>query len=328
MTGDPYSEDPDYLFADKWKRLYDLGLGFSHHCQVIRQIEHGVEETVEQRDENGKVCTVRRKHTPVGTLQQTNARGEDTEWVTEHWIKTPGDYRTMQWIVEHTELATTYDEYDKQLQRIGDYGVIVLLASRTPAMSISIDWAGMETFCTDLALEVPELFDLYDARRKFFLEEARLIAAGPGRFVKWPENLTAAMLGPQRYDDLLCSIYREAIPIMEAGDKRVMVHYDGALAGVAEQIASAPFHILESLTEPPEGDMTYDQCRKAWPGKTFWANINQGLFALPEAELRQAVVERRRRAGKEAFAFEIYEYRPPNWEETIPVILDALRALD
>ena len=324
MTGDPYSEDPDYLFADKWKRLYDSGLGFSHHCQVTRQTEHGVKETVEQHNKNGNVYTIHKKHTPVGTLQQVKTN----DWITEHWIKTPNDYKTMQWIVQNTELATCYDEYEKQLQRIGDYGVIVLLASRTPAMSISIDWAGMETFCTDLALEVPELFDLYDARRKFFLEETRLIAASPGRFVKWPENVTASMLGPKRYDKLLGSVYREAIPIMKAGDKRVLVHYDGALAAVADQIAAAPFHILESLTEPPEGDMTYDQCRNAWPGKTFWGNINQGLFALPESDHRQAVEDKRRRAGKRAFAFEIYEYLPPNWAETIPIILDALRDLD
>ena len=323
MTGDLDSDDLSHLFADQWKLLYDQGLCFSHHCEVTKKTEHGVEETVDKQTVDGSVQTVWRKRTSLGTLQQIKRDG----WVIEHWIKTPEDYRIMKWIVENTEQTACYEEYDKQLQRIGDYGIILLFASRSPAMSICVDWAGVETFCMDLALEVPELYDLYEARKRFFLEETRLIAEGPGRFVKWPENLSGRMLGPRRYDRLLVEVYNEAIPIMERGRKRVLVHYDGALSAVAERITGAPFHILESLTEPPEGDMTYDQCRKKWPNKTFWGNINQGVFSLPESQLRQVIIDKRERAGKKAFAFEAYEYLPPNWQQSFPVILDTLRTL-
>ncbi len=323
MTGDPYSDHPNYLFADDWKRLYDQGLCFSHHCEITRQIEHGVEHSVVEKKRNGAVYLIETKRTPVGSLQHVKQDG----WVTEHWIKTHHDYKIMQWIVEHTEQTACYEEYEKQAQRIGDYGILVLFGSRSPAMSINIDWAGVETFCMDLALQVPELYELYAARKKFFLEETRLIAAGPGRFVKWPENLSGRMLGPRRYDELLTQVYQEAIPIMERGRKRVLVHYDGALSAVSDSIAPAPIHILESLTEPPEGDMMYDQCRAAWPEKAFWGNINQGAFSLPESELRQTIIDKRQRAGKQAFAFEIYEYLPPNWQVAIPIILDTLRSL-
>ena len=323
MTGDPYSDDPNYLFSDKWKCLYDRGLCFSHHCRVTRQIEHGVNTTIEEQKKDGGAYTISRKQTPIGTLQQIKR----DSWAVEHWIKEPRDYKIMQWIVEHTEQTACYDEYEKELQRIGDYGLIVLLGSRSPAMSINVDWAGVETFCMDMAMEVPELYELYEARKRFFIEETRLIAAGPGRFVKWPENLSGPMLGPQHYDELLASVYGECIPIMEQGGKRVLVHYDGLLSAVSERIALAPIHILESLTEPPEGDMTYDDCRAAWPGKTFWGNINQHVFALPEAELQQAIIDKRNRAGKTAFAFEMYECLPVNWEWALPIILDTLRDL-
>ena len=74
--------------------------------------------------------------------------------------------------------------------------------------------------------------------------------------------------------------------------------------------------------------MPYDRCRAAWPDKTFWGNVNQGIYSLPEAQFRQAIVDKRLRAGKRAFAFEAYEYLPPNWQQTFPLILDTLRALD
>jgi len=190
-----------------------------------------------------------------------------------------------------------------------------------------VDWAGTEQFCMDLALELPELFELYEARKRLFLQETQLIARGPGRFVKWFENLTVGMLGPQRYSDLLVSVYNECVPMLGAAGKRVMVHYDGALSVIADHIAQAPFHMIESLTEPPEGDMSYDQCRRAWPDKVFWANINVDLYAEPEPILRQAVVDKRQRAEKKALAFEISEDLPANWQQSIPIVLDTLREL-
>ena len=48
-----------------------------------------------------------------------------------------------------------------------------------------------------------------------------------------------------------------------------MVHHDGALRVIADQIASAPFRMIESLTEPPEGNMMYDECPTAWPDSAF-----------------------------------------------------------
>ena len=106
-----------------------------------------------------------------------------------------------------------------------------------------------------------------------------------------------------------------------------MVHYDGALNVIADEIARAPFHMIESLTEPPEGDMTYDQCRRAWPDKVFWANINVDLYSEPEQVLRKAVLQKRHRAGKKALAFEISEDLPANWQQSIPIVLATLKEL-
>ena len=52
------------------------------------------------------------------------------------------------------------------------------------------------------------------------------------------------------------------------------------------------------------------------------------MFALPEAELRQTVIDKRSRAGKTAYASEMYERLPANWEWAVPIVLDTLRDLD
>lgn len=312
------------LFEDQWKRLYDMGLGICHHVRVIKEVQHGVTDSVKTEKIGSDVIETQIKETPVGTIQQSSKNG----WHHEYWIKTPADYKVMTWIMENTELVPCFDEIHRGEELVGNNGLAVILASRTPAMSMNVDWAGTEQFCMDVALEVPEMMELYEARKKLFVQETELIAKGPGKFVKWLENLTISMMGPKKYAELLVPMYDECVPIYEAADKLVMVHYDGALNVIKDHVAKAPFHIVESLTEAPEGDMTYAECRQAWPDKVFWANINVDLYSKPKDVLRQAVIDKRNRAGKKGFAFEISEDMPANYADSVPVVLKTLREMD
>jgi len=91
-------------------------------------------------------------------------------------------------------------------------------------------------------------------------------------------------------------------------------------------LAETGFAGLESLTEPPEGDLTLAQARAALPDKVFWANINVGVYALPPADLRRWVREHVQATAPDGhgLAFEISEDLPPNWREAIPVVLESL----
>ncbi len=321
---------------DIWKPLVKEGLVVIENVQTVRRIEHDVVRTSSERRDEDHVCRVDRIETPHGAVEQLARDG----WTVEHWVKTPDDYRVFQWIAENTELEPCYRHLhltdgiawlevpqETMRERFGDNYVTVAIGSRTPAMTINVDYAGLERFCIDLADEVTELFDLYGALEALFVEEAKLLASGPGRFVKWLENFTAEALGPTRYEQLLVPVYEKCVPILEAEGKRVMVHYDGKLAAVADQVAGAPVHIIESLTEPPEGDMDYAQCRAAWPEKAFWAHINLQTYALPEEELRQEVMAKRERAGKRGLAFEVSEDVPPNWKDAFPIVMQTLREM-
>lgn len=311
-----------------WQRLIDQGLTIRCHCPVVRAVEHGVDVEIEESTVDGVVHRRETKTTPVGRIHQVTRDG----WHDQDWIKSPADYKVQQWIVENTELIPDYEAYKVAQAVVGEHGVVVLTGAgnwqhRSPAMCLAIDLAGTEQFCLDVALEVPELTELYGALRRQFLAEQRVIAGGPGRYVAWFENLTLSMLGPARYRDLLVPIYEEGVPIQTAGAKRVMVHYDGQLQGIADQIAAAPYSIIDSLTEPPEGDLGYDECRRLWPDLVFWANINIDLYSRPAGELREAVIAKRQRAGKQGLAFEISEDLPASWRTSIPIVLQTLHEL-
>jgi len=327
----------DWFFADprhdfrEWRPLFDQGLALVVQCQTTRLVEHGVKTTVEHRAEGDRRCTVRLKETPVGTVHSVTVNSIRAprlmEWPQRYWVETPEDYRILRWIAEHTEVLTQYETLGRAMETAGDRGVVVVLGGRSPAMSIQIDYAGGERFALDLAQGVDELFELYEAEKELFLAVNRAIAAGPGAFVTWCEQLTIDMLGPRRYAELLMPVYQEIVPLYESAGKRVLVQYDGKLRAAADLIAHAPFHIIELLTEPPEGDMTLDECRAAWPDKVLWANVNLGRYQLPPDELREAIVAMRQRAGKKGLALSIAEDIPGNWRASVPVVLETLQDL-
>jgi len=323
--------DPRYPPAE-FEPLLEMGLGLVQTISTVDVIQHGVtrSERVEARGRH--IYHYRTIETPVGDLHSLAATPADPneglqEWTKEPWVKTPADYRIMQWIAAHSECVPAYDRYAEAVEKMGEQGIITLGGLRTPAQRINIDYAGTEQFCIDIALEVTELLDLYEAERKLFMDYHRLVAQGPGRWVKWNENLTIEMLGPGRYERFLLNIYDEVVPMLEASGKRTYVHYDGNLRVIKDLIARAPFHMIESLTEPPEGDMLYDECRAAWPDKAFAGNINVRLYDLPDDQFRQIIIEKRERAGKKGFSFEISEEVPDNWRTKIPVVLETLAEL-
>ena len=313
------------LQAPEWQRLLDRGLGICHHVPVIRAIEHGVRTVRKTRHEGSARYDVVRKETPIGAIQMVTCNG----WHHEPWIKEPGDYEVQRWIIQNTELLPNDDAYDRALNLVGHRGVVIQTGhgcwqSRSPAMRINVDMAGTQQFCLDVALAEEALSVLYEELKRQFLAEVAMIAKMPGRYVKWLENLTISMLGPRRYADMLVNVYCEAMPIYVQAGKRVMVHYDGALQVIADQIAQAPFDCVESLTEPPEGDLLYDECRRLWPDKVLWGNINVDLYARGEAVLKQSVRDKCHRAGRRAFLLEISEDLPGNFDVSVPWVLEAL----
>ncbi|MHC4593220.1 MAG: hypothetical protein ACYS8L_11095, partial [Planctomycetota bacterium] len=196
-----YASFFDSIPEDDYRPLVDTGLGITGHISTVEHVCHGLEREGEHRSEKGHDLSFEYWKTPVGTLRQ----GWTDGWHSEHLIKSPADYKVMQWIVENAELLPSYD---------------LVAGSRTPAMAINVELAGTERFCMDLATGVEELFDLYEAMKRQLLEETKIIAAGPGAIVKWMENLTVSMLGPQRYAELLAPVYAECTGVADRAARR------------------------------------------------------------------------------------------------------------
>lgn len=322
-----YTVNQEFVTHDPaWEVLFAAGLCRIPYVHIVREEMTGVEcvvEPVTWQGQPGRRVTLR---TAQGEISQIEING----WVQEYYLKTPADYRVMVDIVRNTSLSLDPAGFEAAEREVGDRGLTLVGVGRSPMQTILVDYAGLEEFSYHLTDGFSELFELAEALEAQLLERCRLTAAGPGRFISLLENFTAESWGAARFRQYHLPVYTKLLPIFAAAGKRVFPHCDGQLACVAPLLAETGFAGLESLTEPPEGDLTLAQARAAFPGKVFWANINVGIYALPPDDLRRWVRERVRAAAPDGrgLAFEISEDLPPNWREAIPVVLETLKGAE
>lgn len=305
-----------------WEALYDKGLGVTWHLESVAYKYSGVERSEQNYVEDGSPTRKITLGCPEGEIYETYVDG----WRRKFFLETPQDYRVMIDLVRRTEAVPAYEEFLRRSKDMGRAGVPLVMLGRTPFQTILVDYAGLENFAFQLYEMEAEILELYEILLEQFRKTVELAAAGPGRFVSVLENFTAESLGPERYERFLLPVYEELFPVLQGAGKIVGTHYDGRLASCKDLVARAPMDLIESLTPPPEGDISLAEARAAWPDKLFWSNINVGAYELPPRELRELVLSRVSEAAPEGrgLAFEVSEQFPENWKESMAVVLDAL----
>jgi hypothetical protein len=306
-----------------WQDLYEKGLGVTWHLRTTKEVwPKGVEFRDEKITENGKTLLKRTISTPVGDICELY----DDDWRQKHYLETAEDYAVMTYVAKNLDVIPNYEDFLAQEQAVAPYGVGMAAVGRTPNQTILVDFVGLEKYAFHTFDLEAEMLELYEALLNVFRKRIELTAEGPGKFVSVLENFTAETLGPRRFKKLLLPVYEECFPQLQSAGKIVGTHYDGQMSSCKDLIAGAPIDLIESLTPPPEGDMTLSECRVAWPDKLFWSNLNVAIYDLPPAELKAEVLRRVEEAAPDGrkLAFEVSEQYPDNWPESLPVVLEAL----
>lgn len=320
-------EHPVYIVYDwfvqnrdlDWKRLFDEGLGRLNHVAMsdVHRPNVHVEETVTFH--NGKRRRDVHWTTDIGELHEWFLG----EWRQEHLIKTPEDYRIMKRALEGSTFAMTPSDFDESERALGDAGLTVGQIWRTPLQEVQIDFVGLENFSYHLADSEPGLMELLDLMADLKVQECRAVANHPASYVKLWENLSIQTMGPGYYREFLLPMYERIQDVLGSAGKRIMVHYDGQLKVIAEDFAQHPFDV-DSLTPPPEGDMTPAECRAAWPDKFLWLHPTLSWFQLDAEEMLTRVCRMLDDVGPRNYCLMISEEVPPEWETRIPLLLRML----
>jgi len=304
------------------QQMFADGLGLLRFIPTWETRYDQVEVRDETHREAGQLVRRLLWRTPVGEVQASWTDG----WQQKFFLETAEDYRVLNFVAQHTHITPAYASFRAQEANLPAHMIAVPRIGRTPLQTILVDYAGLANFAMHLADYSAEMLELYAAMRVNFNRLVQVVAGGPGRYINVIENFSAETLGPRRFKQFLLPVYEETFGWLHQAGKVVGCHYDGQIASVKHLVASSPIDLIESLTPPPEGDMTLAEARAAWPAKLFWSNINLGCFDLPPQALKREIWQRIQDGAPDGrrLAFEVSEDRPVRWRESMPVILEAL----
>lgn len=308
-----------------WPSLFEQGLGQISHADLVRVERPHVQivETVEEH--HGAARREVRWITDRGELRESYLG----EWQQEHLIKRPEDYRIMKRAFEDTRCTSTSEFFDRAEEQLGERGITLghlgwTPLRRTPLLQVQIDFAGPQRLALDLADGVTELMELLELLTELTLDKFRQAVKTPARYIKLWENLAIETLGVRAFREHLVPIYRRILEILDSAGKRLLVHYDGKLRVIAGDIAALDIDGLDSLTPPPEGDMSVAEARRRWPEKFLWLHPPLGWYHEEETSLRRRVEQMARDAGPRRYCLMISEDVPAHWERTVPAVLETL----
>ena len=306
-----------------WAPLIDRGLIVMPRVNDVAVTADGVEDTVTVTyDARGYAVERRVLRTSVGELSQVRVHG----WTQEYFIKTPGDYRVMKYILEHTQLTPDFGGFAEAERTVGDTGATIVRAERSPMQKVIVDYAGLANYSYHLTDAPVEMNALLEAYEDYALRYFTILADHPSRYIQIPENLTSEQTGPARFIQHHIPFYNKIIPMLHAKGKKVFAHYDGRFACLIDLIPQTGLDGLESFTAPPEGDIGYGRARAALPDTTFMAHIRLSDYKLPPGDLKKLLHGYIREAAPDGrnLLFELSEDLPANWQESIPAALDAI----
>jgi len=270
------------------RNLREKGVGLV--CRPpAHQVEHREVEIISREYwEAGRRRIRRTILTPVGdvwqTLEPDTTGYERNTWIREHFIKEPEDYRVMEYYIKDGIYHDNYDSLRETIRRIGDDGLVYVRIAKSPIQEILYQMMGIERFGLHL-YDHPHLIDsLHAAMLERYEELFELAAAAPVEILLLGDNITADMVGTERFKKYLMPIYRRAKQHIAGTDKRLAVHMDGRLAALTNLIAETEIDIIEALTPPPMGDLCIEKARIAWPEKALWINFTSSMhIASPES---------------------------------------------
>ena len=199
--------------------LIQQGLCIMPRVTVVNEIINDVEKIITKSKKDKYDIETIILRTKVGEITQVSMDG----WIQEYFLKTPEDYLVMTFIIENTKLELLPDVFACWDKKVGEYGVPIIKANRSPLQAIIVDYAGLENYSYHMYDCYSELMELYKALENQLIEYCKLVALSPGRYVQLRENLTSEQMGPERYKKYHMPVYEKIISILHDVDKKYLL---------------------------------------------------------------------------------------------------------
>jgi len=270
------------------QQLRNQGLALVSDCQVFTTERPHVEVSHRNYYVNGTLHVRDTYHTPVGEVWQVRRTGGgyDTTRLTEYLIKQPEDYQVVEFMVRDEVYAPDYDRFLNAVDIMGEAGVVLGgWFPRTPMMAMMWELMSHEQFAVDMHERPDEFFGLYETIAQRRRELYEIAAASPALVLHVGDNITADMIGPERFEQYCVPCYDEFAAYLHPVGKLLAVHMDGRMQVLTEAVAKSQVDIIEAFAAVPDGDLELAEARRAWPEKIIWTNYPSPVHLWPPEKI-------------------------------------------
>ena len=256
----------------------DLGLGApARDCRVYRTELRGVDVRV--REEG--LDTVTEYVTPFGAVSNRVRRSVALDEVgiqgleVEKIIKSVDDYRAAEYIVTHTDIIPTYDEFLAYDAEIGAEGLPMVQIEPDPMFRVLREFIGFDNAYYHLVDYPAEVAHLLAVLGEWAGEMQRVVLDSPARLILGGVHFHAQMTPPRLFREHMLPYFQDFSDRLHARGKVLACHADADTSGLLELIVEAGFDMAECFVTAPMVPVTLEQARAA-----FGTDVSSGTRVI------------------------------------------------
>jgi hypothetical protein len=231
-----------------------------------------IEETI-RMGEGGRQRKQMTYSTPLGDLMSVDVQGDVSWWMEEPVFKSSSDYRPLFHLLENVDYQPTYEELRGEDARYGDRGIARVLTEKNPIFEMMHIYMGIEKFAYEWVDHRSSVLQLYDILLENRRRRLEIVARSPAQFVVIDGNIEMSVVGLERFDEYYAPVIAEACDLLHEHGKKTGLHLDSNNRQFIEPVSRLPVDFIESLTPPPDCDLSVEEALRVWPDLFFMVNF-------------------------------------------------------
>jgi hypothetical protein len=195
-------------------------------------------------------------------------------YLKEHLIKEEGDYRTAEYIIEHTEIVPQFNQIQADEADLGDNGFVVPCLHRIPFQQALLEYLGEIPLFTALYDRPHHLDRLIQVLDQQLMEILHCLKDLESIYVEFGDNLDGMMTNPKLFEKYSLPYYQKYADLLHGQGKKVGSHTDGNLKPLLSLLAESNLDVCESFSPSPLTECTFAEAWQEWEnGPMIWGGI-------------------------------------------------------
>jgi hypothetical protein len=273
------------------QREIEHGLGMGHPARDGRVFRTELRDVEVETEEHG-VERVTRYITPVGTVSTRERHSPElarggiaTRQQRAHLIQGPADYAAVEYMIEHTAILPTYDEYLAYEAEVGEDGVPLVSIGADPMYRFLRELVGFN----DAFYHLRDDPDRVDHLLGVLGEQAETIQQvtldSPAKLILHGEHFDSQMTPPYLFAQYMVPYFRPFAERLHARGKVLACHADADTSLLLDLIVEAGFDMAECFVTAPMVRLTMTEARaRLRTDVIIWGGIPSVLLCEPTSD--------------------------------------------